>query len=146
MRGTTLIPKREPMPPVFRKEQSSKIFVLDDSPTLLAFVRMHLEGQGHSVFSFESPLGITREVIRHQPNLVIVDVKMPSITGDKVCRLIRGASAGRNVVILLHSSLPEEELRDLARRCDADGYLQKSHDPLPLIQVVNKRLKEAART
>ena len=126
----------------FRKEQHFKIFVLDDSPTFLSFVRLHLEIQGYPVFTFESPLGITREVVRQQPDLVIVDVKMPSITGDKVCRLLRAASYGKRVVVLLHSSLPKEELRGLALRCGADGYLEKSSDLRPLIQEINKHMRE----
>ena len=88
-----------------------------------------LQAEGYVVHSFDSPLGITREVIRHQPDMVIVDVNMPSITGDKVCQLVRAASYGKGVVILLHSSLPEAELSELARRCGADGSIPKSRDP-----------------
>jgi DNA-binding response OmpR family regulator len=108
----------------------------------LAYARVLLArvSHGYQVFTFDSPLGITREVIRQQPDLVIVDVNMPSITGDKVCQLVRSASFARSVVILLHSSLPESDLHDLARKCGADGFVPKSKDPQILVDAVAKHL------
>lgn len=120
--------------------QRAKIFVLDDSPTFLAYARNLLESEGYSVSTFDSPLGITREVIRQQPDLVIVDVNMPSITGDKVCQLVRSASYARSVVILLHSSMPDADLHDLAQRCGADGYVPKSRDSKRLVETVIRHL------
>ena len=128
-----------------RPDQRTKIFVLDDSQTFLAYARVLLESQGYQVLTFDSPLGITREVIRQQPDLVIVDVNMPSITGDKVCQLVRSASFARSVVILLHSSLPESDLHDLARKCGADGFVPKSKDPQILIDAVAKHLPGRSR-
>ena len=64
------------MTPAPQPDQRTKIFVLDDSQTFLAYARVLLESQGYQVFTFDSPLGITREVIRQQPDLVIVDVNM----------------------------------------------------------------------
>lgn len=126
-------------------EPRAKIFVLDDSQTFLALVRVHLEAEGYLVQTFDSPLGISREIIRHQPDLVIVDVNMPSISGDKVCLLIRSASYARGVVILLHSSLPESDLHDVARKCGADGFVPKSSDPAILIAAVQKHLAGRSR-
>ncbi len=126
-------------------EQRARIFVLDDSQTFLTYVQLLLQGEGYVVHTFDSPLGITREVIRHQPDMVIVDVNMPSITGDKVCQLVRAASYGKGVVILLHSSLPESDLHDLARRCGADGYVPKSRDSKVLIEAVERHLARRGR-
>ncbi|HNN50043.1 MAG TPA: response regulator [Pseudomonadota bacterium] len=126
-------------------DQRAKIFVLDDSQTFLTYVQLLLQAERYVVHSFDSPLGITREVIRHQPDMVIVDVNMPSITGDKVCQLVRAASYGKGVVILLHSSLPEAELSELARRCGADGSIPKSRDPKLLTQAVERFLARRSR-
>lgn len=126
-------------------EQRAKIFVLDDSQTFLTYVQLLLQAEGYIVHTFDSPLGITREVIRHQPDMVIVDVNMPSITGDKVCQLVRAASYGKGVVILLHSSLPETDLYEVARRCGADGAVPKSRDPKMLIETVERHLARRTR-
>lgn len=124
------------MIPLLGVDRRAKVFVLDDSPTFLAYAKALLEGEGFDVATFDSPLGITREVIRQQPDIVIVDVNMPSITGDKVCQLVRSASYARSVAIILHSSLPETELHDLARKSGADGFVQKSSDPRRLVDTV----------
>jgi len=118
----------------------AKIFVLDDSPTGLAYLKMILEAEGYLVSAFESPLGISREILRQKPDLVIVDVNMPSITGDKICRLIRAALPHRSVGVMLHSSLPESDLHDLAQDCGADSYVPKSRDPRTLCRAVHRQL------
>jgi FixJ family two-component response regulator len=56
------------MTPAPQPDPRTKIFVLDDSQTFLAYARVLLESHGYQVFAFDSPLGITREVIRQQPD------------------------------------------------------------------------------
>lgn len=119
---------------------AARVFVLDDSPVSLTFVRLLLEEHGYRVHTFDSPLGITKEVMRHRPDLVLVDINMPSITGDKVCRLIRSASATREVVVLLYSSLPQAELEQIARAAGADGVIVKTGDGRQLVQTVERYL------
>ena len=128
------------MTPSSSSEPRAKIFILDDSRTFLAVARVHLEAEGFVVLTFDSPLGISREIIRHQPDMVIVDVNMPSISGDKVCQLVRSSSFARSVTVLLHSSLPESELGRLAIHCGADGFVPKSSDSRVLIEAVHKHL------
>jgi DNA-binding response OmpR family regulator len=118
------------------------IFVVDDSATALRSAEMILLDAGYSVSIFDSPLGITREVKRQNPDLCLVDVSMPALNGDKLVRLIRGIRDAPATLVLLYSARSEAELEQLAADCGADGYTRKSDNPDDLVNAVRKQLAQ----
>jgi DNA-binding response OmpR family regulator len=121
---------------------SARLFVLDDSKTFLSYAGQLLQSAGYFVHMFETHLGITREVIRHRPDLILVDQNMPSVTGDKVCRLLRSISQGREVLIVLHSTMEKRELLEIALQCGADDAIVKSQNPRDLLHNVQRLLSK----
>lgn len=122
------------------RETKAKLFVIDDSSTGLTLAQEILEEAGYMVLTYKSPLGITRELNHHRPDLVLLDVNMPSITGDKICRLIRSVSGAQSPIIILYSSKPVSELRQLSEECGADGFVSKAGAYSDLLFVVKDRL------
>jgi len=55
----------------------------------------------------------------------LTDVSMPGMTGDELCQALKNRYETSAIPVVLFSSLPEDELAELARRCAADGYLTK---------------------
>lgn len=123
----------------------AKIFVIDDSPTGLAAARAILEDAGYTVFAFDTPLGVTREMARQRPDLLLVDVNMPALSGDKLCKLIRSLGSTRHTLVLLYSSKSVKELRELAASCGADGFVRKSPDPEELLSAIREHITRAMR-
>lgn len=117
-----------------------KIFIVDDSKTVLEFVSLCLQDAGHDVMTFENPLSITREAMRQNPDVILVDVSMPALNGDKLIPIIRDLKGNRNGKIVLYSSRTEQELMLLARSCGADGYITKSMDPEQFLNSVERYL------
>lgn len=122
------------------KPTKARIFIIDDSRTGLTFIKQSLEDAGYVVQGFESPLGISQELIRRRPDLVLLDVMMPSINGDNMCKLIRSLNGGQDIRIVLYSSKPVAELSSLAAECGADGYIVKTSDPRAAIAEVRAQL------
>lgn len=120
--------------------QQRRLFILDDSKTFLSYAQQLLRVAGYVVHAFETHLGITREVIRHTPDLLLVDQNMPTVTGDKVCRMLRTLPQGKKLLIILHSTTPKEELHEIAERCGADGFIVKSQNPKDLLSGVDRFL------
>jgi CheY-like chemotaxis protein len=71
------------------------------------------------------PFGSTNAVIRLQPDLVLLDVNMPALSGDRLAEVLRANAYTRNVMVVLHSSNDEDHLRTTARRLGLDGYICK---------------------
>ena len=66
-----------------------KILIVDDDPVVLEIARIVLEGLGHRVCKRKEPLGTTAEIVREQPDVVLVDVYMPVVSGDQLIRTIK---------------------------------------------------------
>jgi two-component system, OmpR family, response regulator len=103
----------------------SKILIIDDDPAHLDSARGILEAEGHEVFTQDQPFGSTNAVIRLKPDLVLLDVNMPALSGDRLAEVFRANAATRNVMLVLHSSNDEDHLRTTARRLGLDGYICK---------------------
>lgn len=120
--------------------RNKKIFVIDDSKTALEFASLCLTEAGFEVFTYNGPFGIPRETRKHNPDLILVDVSMPALDGDKLVPVIRDMKAPRPTLVLLYSMRTEQELLELMVACGADGYVKKSTDPDDLIAAIERHL------
>jgi CheY-like chemotaxis protein len=109
-----------------------KILVVDDDPTTLEMIGALLEAQGHSVVLRDTALGTTQVIIRDCPDVVLLDVRMPGLSGDKLAELI-SSRRGREIVVL-YSGSPQRELGELARRCGAAGFITKTSNPSEFLE------------
>lgn len=100
-----------------------KIMIVDDDPRHLQTTRGLLEYAGYDVIEHPRPFGTMEKVIQQRPDLVLLDVNMPALSGDRLCRLLKASH--RAPAILLHSSNDEDSLRQAMIQCGADGYVCK---------------------
>ena len=114
--------------------QKLRIMVVDDDETTLEIIVALLQQRGHSVISRNQALGTTLAIRRESPDVVILDVHMPGLTGDKLVGLVAGRSGGSRPLIILHSGSERTELEQLAQRCGAAGVIEKTGDPFDFLQ------------
>src|SRR5580704_18477025 len=102
---------------------SKRILVVDDSPIILAAAREALIDAG---FEVETRNGVDElgEKGADGFDLVLMDVQMPELYGDDVAAVLRVQRA-LTTPIYLFSTLPEDELRELARQANVEGYICK---------------------
>ncbi len=103
-----------------------RVMIVDDSRVVLERLRFELEREGHEVTVRDSALGTVAAVLKLRPEVLVLDVSMPALAGDRLAAVI--GDMGHDVIIILHSSLPERELRALADACGAHGIIPKTHD------------------
>ena len=75
----------------------------------------------------DTAIGTTQAILRENPDVVLLDVRMPGLSGDKLAELISTRSRNAPLVVL-HSASPKAELDELAKRCGA-AAIEKSSDP-----------------
>jgi two-component system OmpR family response regulator len=117
-----------------------KILVLDDSDIALEVARQALRGAGYEVLTCSSPLGFSKLCMQTDPDVVVIDVDMPALKGNRLVEILRRSSKAA-VPIILHSDRPVSDLQSLARACGADGAARKSPDCLPLLFETRKLLR-----
>jgi len=104
-----------------------KVLLVDDSEYVRDLVEMTLEDAGFLVISLNGPFAVASRINEERPDLVLVDVNMPALPGDKVVEFVRRGSSW-TCPIVLFSDRPESELKALALRCGAAGYIRKTGD------------------
>lgn len=104
-----------------------KIMLVDDDRTTLEVLGALLEKEGYTVVQRDTAIGTTQAIIRENPDVVLLDVRMPGLSGDKLAELISARNA--NLVVVLHSASPKSDLEKLARRCGASAIIEKATDP-----------------
>ena len=117
-----------------------KILVVDDSRLMLAGLREALLPGGYDIAVTENPLEVPHLIRLGRPDLVLIDLNMPTMRGDVVARIIRKAF-GASMVVLLHTEVPADARRLIAG-CGADGVVAKSGDQAVVRAAVAAHLQE----
>ncbi|MEO6185213.1 MAG: response regulator transcription factor [Steroidobacteraceae bacterium] len=117
-----------------------KILVADDDPDLLDLVAYALSQTGYLVVKASDGTAALANFEAEAPDMVILDINMPGMTGFEVCSAIRGRST---VPVMMLTARGEEQ--DLVRALDlgADDYLTKPFSPRTLLARVKALLRRA---
>lgn len=99
-----------------------KILVVDDDERLLLTTKELLEAEGYDVATHVSGFGVINRVNTSRPDLVLLDINMPALSGDAVAKLLNQTN---NVPIVFHSSNDEDSMRRTAAECGVKGYICK---------------------
>lgn len=103
-----------------------RILIVDDSELVLAMARDALEGAGYEVFTATNGIEANSYIFSvHKPDLIILDVMLPMLDGNKKAKLLREKEFSREIPILLLSSKGEDELQRLTVEAGADGFIRK---------------------
>lgn len=107
-----------------------KVLVVDDEPKIVEVVKSYLENSGYSVSQAFSGKEALEKFERVNPVLVILDLMLPDISGEEICRTIRKKS--RVPIIMLTAKIEEE---DILKGLDigADDYMTKPFSPRQLV-------------
>ena len=121
----------------------AKVLIVDDEPNIREVVGLYLRRDGHAVVSAtdgEEALEVFRE---SEPDLVVLDLMLPKISGLEVCRRMR---ADRRVPLIMLTARGEEEERIVGLSLGADDYVVKPFSPRELaarVAAVLRRVEDS---
>ena len=93
---------------------NKKILVVDNSPVILRLMENFLSKQGHHVLCAVDGLEALEILKKFRPDVIFVDLVMPKIPGDKLCRIIRTMSELAGAYVIVLSAVAVEEELDFA--------------------------------
>ena len=102
------------------------ILLIDDDPLILDTARRLLEHAGFEVIVYAEGFNATNFAARTLPDLVLMDVNMPFLSGDNLVGLFKRHPTLRDVPVALFSSNEESQLRDMAAAVGAVGFISKA--------------------
>jgi len=122
----------------------AKILVIDDDKGVVEVIKNVLVGQNYEVVTaFDGKEGL-KKVKSENPDLIVLDIRMPSMNGYEFIRTLRTELVNANkpmvTVIVLTA---KEEMEEMFRLEGAKGYLVKPIDPPVLLTTIEELLKES---
>ena len=116
-----------------------RLLLADDSPTIRKVVELTFSDEGIDVTAVGDAASAMEEFVKRQPDVVLVDVNLPGMSGYQICEIIKQDEATSNIPVLLLVGSFEPFDQDEAERVAADGFLLK---PFKSIRELVGRVKE----
>jgi putative two-component system response regulator len=114
---------------------SRRILVVDDNAHIAALLRQGLKAEGYQVATAQDGLEALAEVGAHPPDLILLDIDLPGLSGDEICRRLKGDPATRLIPIVMVTGRPDLRDRLDAWEYGADEFLPK---PFHLVEVTTR--------
>jgi phosphate regulon transcriptional regulator PhoB len=121
-----------------------KILVVEDEPDIRKLVQYNLTQERFKVLEAEDGEQALKIVQRDKPNLLILDLMLPGLSGIELCRILRDRSDTAKLPILMLTAKAGETDRVLGLEMGADDYLTKPFSPRELVARVRAILRRAA--
>lgn len=124
-------------------EQPKKILVVDDEVDVTELLSYNLKQRGFVSQSVNDPKRALEVAKTFKPDLIVLDIMMPGLSGLQVCRMIRQESTLKGIPIVFLSAKTEEGDRIEGFESGADDYVCKPFSPKELMLRVLVILKRA---
>ncbi len=120
---------------------NKNILLVDDDQDLLAVLELKLKKEGYHVQVARNGKAALEEIQRKQPDIVVMDVNMPSMDGMEVCKKLRSEDKTSAIPVILLTARDEEIDRILGLEFGADDYVTKPFNTRELILRIKSILK-----
>ncbi len=122
--------------------EKKKILIIDDEPDILELLVLRLEANGYEVTSATDGQKGLDKARNENPDLIILDLMLPSIDGYKVCRMLKFDERFKKIPIVLFTARTQEADMKLGQEVGADAYITKPFEPNILLSKVAELLKK----
>ena len=122
---------------------AQKILVVEDEPDIRKLVQYNLTQERFSVLEAEDGEQALKLLQRERPNLVILDLMLPGVSGMELCKLLKQRSETAKLPILMLTAKAGEADRIVGLEMGADDYLAKPFSPREMVARVRAILRRS---
>ena len=112
------------------------VLVADDEPSMLSLISQHVRTLGHTVHLAHDGEEAWEQVQTHRPDLVLLDVMMPAMSGWEVCRKIREDKSLSKTAVVMITGIGERLNEMTSPLFGADRYLDKPFELVDLDEAI----------
>ncbi len=116
------------------------ILVVDDNEQNLELLSAYMEELGGTVRTAADGVVALRAVEAARPDLMLVDIMMPRMSGYQLCKKIKSSPATKHIPVVMVTALSEVSDVEHATECGADGFLSKPVNKADLLARVRELL------
>lgn|SRR3989338_5564651 len=118
-----------------------KILIVDDEADILTLLEYNLDKAGFEVVSAQDGPEAIELTKKKRPDLIILDIMLPSMEGTEVCKIIKKDEATSHIPVIMLTAKGEEVDRIVGFELGAEDYITKPFSPRELILRVKAVLK-----
>lgn len=122
--------------------QPGRILIVEDEPSVAGMLAKLLEQAGYDVHTERNGTDAIAYIGAHHPDLVILDLRLPDMSGYEVCRVMRQALVSWRLPIVMLTGLDQPADQQRGFSLGADAYLTKPCPPEHLLAVIERFLGE----
>ena len=119
---------------------SKKVLIADDEPNIVISLEFLMKREGHAVSVARDGPSALEAIRTAKPDLVLLDVMMPGLSGFEVCQAVRGDEALAGVKILMLSAKGRDTDIAKGQALGADAYMTKPFSTKELVVKVREML------
>lgn len=129
-----------------QKYSSFKVLIIDDDKSMNAYCTSILEHAGIKVSCLETPYDVFEYIVNFDPDIILLDMYMPNISGLEMARVIRQHVAFSSIPIVIMSGETDINKQFLMRSVGADDFILKPFKPHHLVETVMNRIQRTRQT
>lgn len=122
------------------------ILIVDDEADLLELIEYNLKKEGYNVLKAENGMEGIRLARKHHPDLILLDIMMPRMTGFEVCKVIREDNDLKQVPVIFLTARSDEETEVSGLDVGADDFLPKPISTVKLVARIKTVLRRAVES
>lgn len=122
----------------------AKILVIEDDQSFLDLVRLHLSVAGYEVAAAEDPEEGLRSLISTPPDLILLDLDLPYLSGFEVLEALRSEPAYRKIPVMIITGYKDDESYARCQKMGIDGFFTKPVPSEQLIEAIGRSLARRA--
>src|SRR5579863_8242884 len=118
-----------------------RILIADDNPQGLELLEAYLSGTDYAVETAVDGDETLRKIQAFGPDLILLDIMMPKISGFEVCKRLKANPATQNIVVLMITALDQPHDIDKAVEAGTNDFLTKPINKAELLLRIHAALK-----
>lgn len=107
---------------------TATILIVDDDYMNREILQAHMDNAGYNVLTANSGAAALEVIQRQLPDLILMDVRMPGMTGYEVCAHLKSQPDTHHLPVLLMTAMDDDEYLANGTAAGADGFLSKPFD------------------
>lgn len=121
-----------------------KVFCCDDDLEILNLVSSFFRIRGHEVEIAESAFGLSKRLVAFQPDVLLLDHRMPGLSGESFVTVFQHSANARNVPIIFYSAEDREKMAPVVAKLGVVGLISKTVVGMELVNQVERMLSVPA--
>lgn len=119
----------------------STVLIVDDNPQNVELLQAFLESLPVKIVTANDGVDALEKVEQHNPDLILLDIMMPRMSGFQVCRKLKGDPKTRDIQVLMVTALNELGDIEQASECGTDDFVSKPVNKFELLTRVKSLLR-----